>query len=394
MPSSFSVVAIIAAFNEADIIEHVIRDLVSQGIGVYFMDDHSTDETLAIAERWLGRGVVGIERLCETFKEDPPDGFAWERILLRKAQLAQEIDANWFIHHDADEFRESPWEGVPLSEAIQRVDAHGFNAIDSFRLDFWPVHDRFRPGDDVREAFTFWATPAPYDRLQVRCWRKTTSLVDLASSGGHEVVFPERKIFPMRFILRHYAIRGQAHGERKVRERRARFLPHERERGWHVQYDQVPDGVSFIRDPSSLTPYDADSLRMDLILRHRGVEDLEKLVAALRADLDGLRAEVRRYSEDLDAARAEIKHKSDALVQSESERVDLRREVERTGAEIARLTTDTARATAEIADLKREAVDLRNALADVSGRLDAFYRSWSWRWTSPARAVYRLLRGL
>ena len=137
----------------------------------------------------------------------------------------------WFIHHDADEFRESPWSHLSLNDAIRHVDALGFNAIDFAGLDFWPVHDGFRAGDDVRDAFTFYSELAPYDRPQVRCWKKTDSL-DLASSGGHDARFPDRRVFPLRFILRHYPIRGQAHGERKVfRERRNRFLERERAQG-------------------------------------------------------------------------------------------------------------------------------------------------------------------
>ena len=50
MSSDFSVVAIIAAYNEADIIEHVVRDLIDQGIHVYFLDDGSTDRTVAAIE--------------------------------------------------------------------------------------------------------------------------------------------------------------------------------------------------------------------------------------------------------------------------------------------------------------------------------------------------------
>src|SRR4029450_12443802 len=96
--------------------------------------------------------------------------------------------------------------------------------IASIPLASCPRPDSLRAGDDVREAFTFWAMPAPYDRRQVRCWKKTASVVDLASSGGHEVQLAGRTICPVRFILRHYPIRVQAHGERKIRERRARFL--------------------------------------------------------------------------------------------------------------------------------------------------------------------------
>ncbi|HEY3043845.1 MAG TPA: glycosyltransferase, partial [Vicinamibacterales bacterium] len=108
MPSDFSVIALIAAYNEADIIEQVVTDLIHQGIQVYFMDDGSTDGTVAAVQRHLGCGVVGIERLPQTGKDGAQPAFDWERILLRKTQLATELDASWFIHHDADEFRESP----------------------------------------------------------------------------------------------------------------------------------------------------------------------------------------------------------------------------------------------------------------------------------------------
>src|SRR5260221_6017207 len=212
MSSDLSVVAIIAAYNEADIIGHVVSDLINQGVQVYFLDDGSTDRTVAAVEPYVGRGVLAIERFTAPTIDGGPHGFEWERILLRKAQLARELDADWFIHHDADEFRESPWSGVSLTDAIRRVDALGFNAIDFAGLDFFPVSDGLRDGNDVRETLTSYAEPAPYDRLQIRCWQKTQGL-DLASSGGHEARFPGRHVFPLRFLLRHYPIRGQSHGE-------------------------------------------------------------------------------------------------------------------------------------------------------------------------------------
>src|SRR4026207_454970 len=154
MSPDFSVVAIVAAYNEADIIEHVIRDLVDQGVPVHFLDDVSADGTTAVVERLLGRGVIGIERLAGTVQDGEPAGFDWERILLRKTELATELDADWFIHHDADEFRESPWRHLSLHDAIRRADALGFDARDFAGLDFRPVHDGFPAGADVREALT------------------------------------------------------------------------------------------------------------------------------------------------------------------------------------------------------------------------------------------------
>ena len=394
MPSPFSVVAILAAYNEADIIGAVVGDLIEQGIGVYFLDDGSTDTTVEAVEPFLGRGVLAIERL------EPATGgaFDWERILRRKTELATELDASWFIHHDADEFRESPWAQLSLKEAIRQVDALGFNAIDFTGLDFWPTDDRFRPGSDVREALRLCSEFASYDRLQVRCWKKTEAL-DLASSGGHEASFPGRRVFPLRFVLRHYPIRGQAHGERKVfQERQGRFLERERERGWHVQYDQLRKGVSLLKDPSTLTAFDADATRVALALHHRDAEEHE----AGKRQIDILQAEIARL-------RTEVLHLGAECVRRDGVLADLHAELERRASEMAALHASTRTTLdAHVAEIERERAEnsrltsaiqqqsadierWRMAVEGLTGQIEHLRRSLSWRWTAPARAAFRLL---
>ena len=330
-PSPFTVVALIAARNEADIVQQVVADLIRQGVSVYFMDDSSDDGTVAAVEPFLGRGVIAIEHLAESIGASTSKGFEWERILERKATLAHTLDADWFIHHDADEFRESPWFGETLRDAIQRVDGFGYNAIDSTRFDFWPTSDDYRPGDDVRQALPFYSEPAPYNRLQIRCWKKTDARVDLASSGGHEVKFAGRRVFPVRFILRHYAIRGQQHGQHKIAERRSRFLSAERDRGWHVQYDDVDEHRCLIREPSTLARFDATAVRLALLLNHDHLQVLEDERASLRN---------------------------------------------------------------EVAQLREALAERASQVASAQARLEELYRSFSWRCTAPARALYRILRGV
>jgi glycosyltransferase involved in cell wall biosynthesis len=360
------VVALVAAFNEADVIGSVVRDLVAQGIDVHVLDDGSTDGTVEALAPLVGRGVLAVERLPAT----EPRTFSLARLMRRKEALARELGADWFINHDADEFRESPWHDATLREAIGRVDALGYNAIDFELLNFWPTHDDFRPGDDPRQAFRHYARGDDFDRVQIRCW-KNVGPVDLASTGGHEAAFPGRRVFPIRFLLRHYPIRSQAHGERKVlRERRPSFDTTERERGWHVQYEAVGAGARFLRDPATLTEYDGDAVRLGLVLRHRGVEALEAAAAALEA------AMAARAQEAADL-RAELTRREVTLAETAADR-DAR------GAEIGRLRSalDTAR---------EEAERVRRALADARGRLDAVYTSRSWRWTAPLRSAQRLV---
>jgi hypothetical protein len=392
--SEFSVVALIAGYNEADIIGHVVGNLIDQGVGVYFLDDGSTDGTVDIVSQHLGRGVLAIEDLSKTFNEFQAGSFKWEQILQRKAQLASQLDADWVMHHDADEFRESPWPHTSLLEGIRGVEALGFNAIDFQCLDFWPVHDRFRPGDDVREAFSFYAPAAAHDRLQIKCWKKTGTSVDLTASGGHEARFPGRKVFPVRFLLRHYPIRGQAHGERKVfEERRARFVESERARGWHLQYDDVHEGQSFIRDPSTLTQYKPEEVRIALAIRHRGVEELDEAVSDLRAEGDTLRVDLSQCKADLAQERAVLKLSRAELASTRGELEAVRGTLHAANQEAERFRATVDQLGAELGVARGEIAGLKLSVAESVRRIEELKNSKSWRWTAPARAMIDFLRG-
>jgi hypothetical protein len=423
------VVAIIAAYNEADIIGHVVGDLIAQGVSVYFLDDGSSDGTLSVVEPLVGHGVIAVERLADTLPDHTPGTFEWERILRRKALLATELDADWFIHHDADEFRESPWPHLSLRDAIHLVDRLGYTAIDSERLDFWPVDDGFVAGTDVRERLTRWCEPEPYDRVQVRCWKKTSTPVDLWSTGGHEARFEGRRIFPIRFVLRHYPVRGQRHGQQKVfDDRRARFLQREREMGWHVQYDALTTDTSFLRDANELRAYDGDALRIGLALRHRGVVELETALAqadrqltersstldaashenaALRAAVDDAESRVAAVSLEVERSRAEQRRLAEAVNAALREKAALQTLCDQRVAELDVLRHQLDAAFREKAELEAahtglralhdqrvaEIHGLREALDNAERHVRDLLGSFSWRVTAPARALYRVLTG-
>jgi hypothetical protein len=66
-------------------------------------------------------------------------------------------------------------------------------------------------------------------------------------------------VYPFKFLLRHYPIRSQAHGERKVLVDRApRWSPEERALGWHRQYEEH---VRFVRDRATLEDADEATFR-------------------------------------------------------------------------------------------------------------------------------------
>jgi glycosyltransferase involved in cell wall biosynthesis len=308
----FRVLAIISAYNEEDVIGSVLGDFTRQGIDVYLIDNHSTDATAREAQPFLDRGLLAIESYPhETARTDGGvTTFPWKSILEHKTELARSLDADWFIHCDADELREGPWDGVSLREAIARVDTCGYNAIDFKVFEFVPTDNSFLKGKDLRKSFPYFRSAAPWDRLQIKAWKRTDENVDLCQSGGHEVCFAGRRVFPIRFILRHYPIRGQKHGERKIFEERIpRFVDNERKQGWHVQYDRVMSGHSFVVDKSALKEFLPDFERTQLLLENRELE-------ALRTEHERLAAHAAILKEDVSWFRSNWPAREKELVET------------------------------------------------------------------------------
>lgn len=268
--NDFRVVALLSAHNEDDVIYHVIGDLVKQGIKVYLLNHCSTDSTVEVASQWLGKGLLHIEHFPQDagYPERNKREYIWSEILMRKQELAHLIDSDWIIHHDADEFRESPWPEYNLLEAIRHVDSLGYSAIDFELFNFRPVDNRFVSGTDVREALQYYEGSEAGNGLQIKAWKKQANPVDLVSLAGHSVTFDGRNVCPVKFILRHYPVRSQEHGLKKViHERKARFNSREvRAFNWHTHYNGViNEKHNFLHDPVNLQEYDPALVRSYLL---------------------------------------------------------------------------------------------------------------------------------
>jgi hypothetical protein len=272
-PSGFQVAALICAFNEEDIVVPVLEQLLRDGIRVYFMDNWSTDRTLGLARRVLGANALGVE--CWP-ASGPDPTFRFEELLGRKEQLAMALQVDWLMHYDVDEIRESPWPGVSLRDAIYRVDRQGFNAIDFTLLEFPPVDNGYEPGSPLSYFQYAQFGQHPAHLQQVKAWRRGDGVVHLRPSAGHSADFEGRRVFPFKFLTRHYPVRSQSHGERKVlEERRPRYDPELRQRGWHVHYDAVDSATSFIRSPADLVKFDPEFHRRFLIERLSGIRTID-----------------------------------------------------------------------------------------------------------------------
>ncbi len=274
-PSGYRALAVMTAYNEGDIIEGILDRALDEGFEVHFIDNWSTDGTL---EKASDHPAVST---AERFPDRRPEHYEWELLLHRVEQIAENTRADWVVHHDADEWRQSAWPGVPMIDALYWVASAGYNAVDHTVVLHPPTDDRFSPGTDVTvalERFEFGRRIGHFK--QVKAWRSGFGPVDLASSGGHEAVFEGRTVFPVNFLLRHYPIRSQSQGMRKIfEERRPRWSPEERRRGWHNQYDDIGQFTNFVRDPDDLPVFEAESFGYRFMFERLARIGIERMAA-------------------------------------------------------------------------------------------------------------------
>ncbi len=261
-------VAIIACYNEMDIIESVVRSFISQEVEVCVIDNWSQDGTWELLN--LMQGSMPTLRIERFPAEGPSPTYDWTGLLRRKEELALEFPGYWVLHTDADEVRLAPWPGMSLARALGVVDLYGYNAVDFLILNFRPVDEGYYPGANPESYFGYFeVADSPDLKYQVKCWKQRKNRVDLVSRGGHFVAFEGRSVFPYKFVCKHFPLRSPAHAVKKiVTDRRGRFSSEERARGWHAHYDGVDPGKC-LWNWKALTKFsDLQSLNLGDLLIH------------------------------------------------------------------------------------------------------------------------------
>jgi Glycosyl transferase family 2/Methyltransferase domain len=267
-------IAILAAYNEVDVVEETVEDLITQGCEVVAIDNWSNDGTWEVLQAMSARrpSVIRLERF-------PASGsgqhYEWQPILIRKAEIASNFPGRWMIHTDADELRRSPFPEMTIANALAVAQRCGANRVNFQLINFRPVDTKpYRPGSLSTGFRYFEYGTLPGHFRQSKAWLQGTNKIDLASSGGHEAMFSGARDFPYKFLLRHYPIRSLDQGWQKVMvDRRPRWSPYERKHlGWHVQYDGFRGRSDFTWTAEALHTYD------DLFWKEHGLLVLTDLV--------------------------------------------------------------------------------------------------------------------
>jgi glycosyltransferase involved in cell wall biosynthesis len=226
---SLRVVAILAAYNEERFIGGCLEHLFEQGVEAYLIDNCSTDRTVEIAERYLKRGLVGIE----TFPR--AEVHKWQQILERKEQLAATLEADWFMHMDPDEIRLPPRSDRTLAQAFAEVDAQGYNAVNFMEFAFVPTkeapdHDHPHFQQTMRWYYPYQRSFPQWRPHRRNAWKRQAEKVDLAGRGGHRVRFQGLHMYPEFFKMRHYLFLSVPHALHKYMSRKQD--PAASQRGW------------------------------------------------------------------------------------------------------------------------------------------------------------------
>ncbi len=250
-----TVLAIMSAYNEEDIIEQSITHLIGQGVAVHVLDNWSIDTTFEIIKKLAAEHKnVTYERFPASKPKVP--AYEWQKILARVEELAVACNYDWVLHYDSDELRISPWRNVTLQQALTFVSQCGYNAVDFTVADFRPTKDGYdgkvHP-DNFFHNFEF--TRSSGNFVQVKGW-KNIGPVNLVNNGGHMVEFDGRRIFPYKFINKHYPLRSVAQAKRKIfKDRKPRFVSAERKIGMHIHYDTFKEEDSYIWNEAFLKKY-------------------------------------------------------------------------------------------------------------------------------------------
>jgi len=248
-----NIVGMIPVYNEADIIGSVIEHNLSQGLELVIFDTGSTDGSYEICSRYLGNGVLSLERVASAKFE-----FSLFSETLYKMALKHNPD--WAMWSSADEFHESPYPGMLLKQSVEKEAERGYNLIQFNNFEFWPTEcDRDSTESDVRKRLRYYTWN---DDCQFHCW-KVYDGINVGDGGGHYPTFPKNvpvRLAPTKYVLRHYRIRSYAQGMKKVFvDRLPRYSESERRKGWHLHYDKFESDESFfVIDSRNLNRYEED----------------------------------------------------------------------------------------------------------------------------------------
>ena len=254
------IICIISTYNDADIIAGIIEENIKQGFQIYIIDNWSSDGTWEIIEDLNSStdNIIGIERFPA---EGRSESYDWHAILNRKSQIGAQFPGNWIFHQDSDEVTISLFNDISVIDFLDFVEEKNCNVVCLRMLDFRPTDHSFTTGNPVRHFTHYEFSKDPSYLVQEKIWLQYDSeAVDLASSGGHRVTFPKKRIYSIKLPRLHYSIRSISQLKGKILDRNTRGRKEREQRNWHTHIQGL-ENVKFIHNKFELVEFDQKNLR-------------------------------------------------------------------------------------------------------------------------------------
>ncbi|MGB9707640.1 MAG: glycosyltransferase, partial [Microgenomates group bacterium] len=317
--SKLRIASIITCYNEEDIIESTIRYYLYQNIDVFVIDNWSTDKSYKIIKN-LQKKHKNIY-LLKYPENNPTPIYEWKNLLKKIEQIAKNSNYNWYLHNDSDEIRFSPWENKNLREGIEIVDSFGYNSIDFTVIDFRYTTDLNNKTFSFKNYDYFEFGKRPGHFLQIKCWKKTKN-IDLSSSGGHEIVLPNRKIFPLKFLSKHYPLRNHNQAKQKLSFRLTRLSEEEIKMGWHTHIKNLE--IKKVYSKKHLIKFDQSFFEKYLVERISGI---------------GILTEDKHNYKNIDELKNHVKNQKSQLIKLQNYIQNLKTQINQQQTHIQNLET-------------------------------------------------------
>jgi len=181
-------------------------------------------------------------------------------ILRKLYDMALLESPDWVIHPDADEFLESYDNNMDLKNAILQVDSEGYNLIQFNVFNFFMTKNDPISENSIKKRMLYYSFTSD---STFRAW-KIYPGISPELRGGHIPVFPsdlKYKVWPKKFVLRHYRFRNKIQALKRIKERIERYSETpELKAGWHSHYNKIKNhSFSDPVDHSILQKYEGDN---------------------------------------------------------------------------------------------------------------------------------------
>lgn len=248
------IIGMIPVYNDDDIIKEIIEYYLSQGLDLVILDNGSSDKTYEICKSFLGKGVLKLI----TFHTSNYIS-KWDSILRTLYDIALEQTPDWIVKIDSDEFLESGLEGLNLRDAIIQVDNEGCNFIQFDRFDFFMTDDNNESSKSIKKKLPYYSYHGDY---LYRAWKYYPGVRVEAFAFVHFPTFPDEikyKIYPRKFVMRHYPFRTREQTEKKIADRIRGTDYKKTKQGLNMHYKNlVEQNCSQKIDHNILTKYEED----------------------------------------------------------------------------------------------------------------------------------------